>query len=80
MSQNGKLLGENGKLLEADGKLNVIMEKSLMALPGFKIYEWPGFLQQMLLCAPSLKQRDGLLLSVLTVLGASLNWTVHSFY
>lgn len=55
------------------------MEKDLMEVPGFHPNEGSGFLHQMLLCAPSPEQRDGLFLGVLTILEVSLNWTVLSF-
>lgn len=55
------------------------MEKDLMEVLGFHPNEGAGFLHQMLLCTPSLEQRDGLFLGVLTILEVSLNWTVLSF-
>ena len=52
----------------------------ISSLPTFPSYTYPPFLEQMLQCAPSLPQRDAMLLSITTALGVSLNWLTFTYY
>jgi len=55
-----------------------VKEKSLLKLPSFPPHQWPGFLQQMVGCAPTEKQRDALRLAAFTAIGFSFNWIFHT--
>lgn len=65
---------------ETDEDADLLEAREVMNLPRFPEHDWPPFIRQMLDCAPSRAQRDALLLAIHTVLGATLNWTVHTFY
>lgn len=71
---------ENPESDRPDEDTDLLEAREVMNLPRFPEHDWPPFIRQMLDCAPSRAQRDALLLAIHTALGATLNWTVHTFY